>query len=569
MNSQKGSVKDRIRARIIFLEYKRSKHKKEQELAKKKNQEYEAKVKAEQIRIYGKPYSKTKAFFLSVIGLLIELITPKGTKNSIKRELDLLEKEKQQVFLRLEQDKDVNEVYNSIDKTYQKLEDLKQTYKKRLIFSSFSPMDKDNLLQKIDEKQRELIVINEICHNKENQNKKTNALSEKINISQKINEQNKTLDKERVTGIINIDKESLKSNKEDVQVTINSSQLALSSIKNMTTNIKEYTKEFETIKEKVQKEELYNTLFDFEFKLKQLLIRLKKIYEDYELLDEQFDLELLEKIIDIDVIDKYELRKNNKSILKRIEDCNNLLREIESKKQDLSIKKEIIQDNKLNEESKTNKEVKKEIKSKKYEEDKKELEEQFDDIYLANKIIINNIMEEKKMVEKLNKKLNNQSPLNKKKIVFMHAKRFTNSILNFGFSLLPIKYFRNRMLGTLVSGIMINNSLRTTRRILTFDNYKDNYILYNSIINEIKSNEDYISKIYDTCLDSQSQIRSIREHLNVNFSMLRDYDSELLEFHKQLDSLYNDLELQLNSLDKISRKYANVRQKIKVREGRY
>ena len=203
----------------------------------------------------------------------------------------------------------------------------------------------------------------------------------------------------------------------------------------------------------------------------------------------------------------------------------------------------------------------------KIEEEKKELKEQFDDVYLANKMIINNIIEERRIIQKISRKISSQTPVVRKRTVFTYAKKFTGSILNFGFSLLPFRYFCNRRLGTLVSSIMLNNSLRTTRKILTINTYQENYLLYNSIINEIKTNEDYISKTYDVCLNSLSQIQNIKEYLNVNYSMSMEYDAELLEFNRQLDSLSNTLLGQINSLQNISNNYKDLHQKVKVLDG--
>lgn len=573
MDSQKGSVKDRLRARKLFIKYKISKRKKEKELLKKKKQEVQARIKAEQIRLYGKSYSKPKVFILTIVGLLLGLITPKNSKKKIEEKLNIIEKEQKQIFLRLEQDKDIQEIYRSIDNTYQKLEDLKKDYKRKIIINSFNPLEKDKILNKIDSKQKELIVINEICHNKAKQENKI------VN-----NFTNKEYKKEAPS--ISLDKnKTISSNKVDISNTntnadINSNNIKsvavnkkdntlLSTIKTMNNNIKEYSKEFDYWKNKVTNEELYNTLFEYEFKVKQLLKEYKKMLEDYNLLKEQYNIESLEDILDIDVIDKFELRKNEKPILNKIDACEKILVTIENKKQLLSSKINIDKNKKEKPKTTIDNALKREEKKNKpkIEEEKKELKEQFDDVYLANKMIINNIIEERRIIQKISRKISSQTPVVRKRTVFTYAKRFTGSILNFGFSLLPFRYFCNRRLGTLVSSIMLNNSLRTTRKILTINTYQENYLLYNSIINEIKTNEDYISKTYDVCLNSLSQIQNIKEYLNVNYSMSMEYDAELLEFNRQLDSLSNTLLGQINSLQNISNNYKDLHQKVKVLDG--
>ena len=573
MDSQKGSVKDRLRARKLFIKYKISKRKKEKELLKKKKQEEQARIKAEQIRLYGKSYSKPKVFILTTVGLLLGLITPKNSKKKIEEKLNIIEKEQKQIFLRLEQDKDIQEIYRSIDNTYQKLEDLKKYYKRKIIINSFNPLEKDKILNKIDSKQKELIVINEICHNKAKQENKivnnfTNKESKKEAPSISL-DKNKTISSNKV-GISNTNTNADINSNNIKNVAVNKKDnTLLSTIKTMNNNIKDYSKEFDYWKNKVTNEELYNTLFEYEFKVKQLLKEYKKMLEDYNLLKEQYNIESLEDILDIDVIDKFELRKNEKTILNKIDACEKLLVTIENKKQLLSSKINIDKNKKEKPKTTIDNVLKREEKKNKpkIEEEKKELKEQFDDVYLANKMIINNIIEERRIIQKISRKIGSQTPVARKRTVFTYAKRFTGSILNFGFSLLPFRYFRNRRLGTLVSSIMLNNSLRTTRKILTINTYQENYLLYNSIINEIKTNEDYISKTYDVCLNSLSQIQNIKEYLNVNYSMSMEYDAELLEFNRQLDSLSNTLLGQINSLQNISNNYKDLHQKVKVLDG--
>lgn len=573
MDSQKGSVKDRLRARKLFIKYKISKRKKEKELLKKKKQEEQARIRAEQIRLYGKSYSKPKVFILTIVGLLLGLITPKNSKKKIEEKLNIIEKEQKQIFLRLEQDKDIQEIYRSIDNTYQKLEDLKKYYKRKIIINSFNPLEKDKILNKIDSKQKELIVINEICHNKAKQENKivnnfTNKESKKEAPSISL-DKNKTISSNKV-GISNTNTNADINSNNIKNVAVNKKDnTLLSTIKTMNNNIKDYSKEFDYWKNKVTNEELYNTLFEYEFKVKQLLKEYKKMLEDYNLLKEQYNIESLEDILDIDVIDKFELRKNEKTILNKIDACEKLLVTIENKKQLLSSKINIDKNKKEKPKTTIDNVLKREEKKNKpkIEEEKKELKEQFDDVYLANKMIINNIIEERRIIQKISRKIGSQTPVARKRTVFTYAKRFTGSILNFGFSLLPFRYFRNRRLGTLVSSIMLNNSLRTTRKILTINTYQENYLLYNSIINEIKTNEDYISKTYDVCLNSLSQIQNIKEYLNVNYSMSMEYDAELLEFNRQLDSLSNTLLGQINSLQNISNNYKDLHQKVKVLDG--
>lgn len=564
MDSQKGSVKDRLRARKLFLTYKKNKKKKEKELLKKKKQEKQMRIKAEQIRLYGKYYSKPKVFGLTVLGLFLGLFEPKNSNKKIEEKLNNIEKAQKQIFLRLEQDAYIEEVYQSIDNTYQKLEDIKKKYKRKLVLDNFNPLHKDKIINKIDQKQKELIVANEICHNKAKQIKKKESIITSNNTNISLNGKRK----ESINVSLNdnldvpVKNTALANDKVLQKKQVNKTKNALPSIKTINSNMKDYSKEYSFLKSKIDQEKEYNSLFTYEFKLKQLLKRYKLELEKYSKLKEQYNLEELNDILDIETLDKFELRKSEKAIVNKINECENLLIVLENKKSVLS--SNLIKNTKNDDVKKIEKKEQKSNKKPKLEEERQELKEQYDDIYMAHKMIINNIMEERKVVDKLKRKLSGQSAIVRKKSVFFSAKKFTNSILNFGFSLLPFKYFRNRRLGLLVSSVMLNNSLRTTRKILTLDAYEENYLLYNNIIKEIKTNEDYIQRTYDVCLNSLNQIQSIKTYLHSNYSMAMEYDSELLDFNSKLDRLANTLEEQMNSLENINRNYAKVHEKVKV-----
>ena len=559
MDSQKGSVKDRIRARFRFLQYKKLKKKQEQQFLKHKKMLEKERIKAEQIRLYGRSYNKIQVFSYTLLGLFIGFFTPKSSPSKIKKELEEIQNKFNDIVMSLEQDHDIQIVYDKIDNTYQQLDDLKKKYKIRLVADNFNPSKEISVLKTIDQKQKELQVFNEVCHKRENQNNN--------NVKNEYKRVNKT--KESMGATSTLENDSLTREKESIVLNSELDLNPLKIVKKMNEDLKEYDKELERIEETMRVQDTYAGLYDCEFKFKQLKMRISKILEEYELLEEKFDLEELEEIIDIDVIDKYELRKDEKKIVQRITRCETLLDEIERRKADISTssKSKNLNSNETKEGKKQEKiPIKKETDSSKKEQEREKLEEQFDDIYLANRIIVDQIAKEKRMIDKLNRQLYHQPAVVRKRSVFFYVKKFTTSILNFGFSFLPFKYFKSRMLGALVSGVMLNNSIRSVRRIFTPRGQEISYLVYNDMLKQIRTNQDYVYHLTNICYDSLTQISEIKDHLHLHYSISREYDAPLTEFYSELEQLELKLNTQLKDLERTNANYEVIKQKVKVRE---
>lgn len=535
MPNQKGSVKDRLRARFRFLQYKKLKRKKEKQIQKKQKKLNKERVRAEQIRLYGRSYNKAQVFGYSVLGLFIGIFAPKGSYKKVSKELQEIELQIDEIVLDLEQDKTPETIYNNLDNAYQRLDILKTKYKNSLVAQSFFSTNNNCMIKKIDEKKKELEVLNEICHTKEKQL-----------ISSFVSTKNK------------IDK---------IQTSKKGANLVLDDMKKMNETLKEYDKKLKELDEKIDQEQSCNGLYDYEFSLKQLRLRLQNFFEDYEKLKEHTNLELLNDYINIETIDKYELRKDESSIRKKIEQCLLLLNKIEAKKLSFNEKKsDIEQEERISiDKEKEKKEKKKTAKT----EEKKELKQQFDDVYLANKMIMDHILKEKRMIDKLKRQISHQPIVVRKRTIFYYTKNITHSILNFGFSIMPFSFFSNRFLGTLVSGIMLNNSLRSIRRVFTIEKKEVNYLFYQNILNEIHSKQDYVNHISSVCYDSLNQIQNIKEYLSVHYSMIREYDTDLSDFYKQLEQLEAKVKSQIIDLEKMNSNYEEVKQKVKIKNGKY
>lgn len=564
MPNQKGSVKDRLRSRYYFLRYKKAKKKQEKEFFKRKKKLEKERIKAEQIRMYGKSYNEFQVFGLTILGLVVGLFTPKGSTKKVTDELKIIEKSINQIVLKLEKDKEIWQVYQDIDNVYQKLENVKMNYKKRLIIDSFCPNQEKPLLKVIDKKQKELEVLNDVCRTKEQQQRKSMPITENQFPTKNEKElEPSLLQKSKPKYLQKEDNSSLTSVK---KLRIDE---PLMTVKKINTDLEEYDKEMLLLQNKIEETKDYSVLFDYEFKIKQLKIRIQELWENYDKLKEEYQLEELENILDIDIFDKYGLRKDDKKILARLEECKSLLKEIERKKVLLSEKKQITATEKEKREAE---QTYKDEQIKMNEENKKRkenLDEKIDEFYLSNKMVLDHILKEKKTIDKIKRQLSNQSPLVRKRSIFFYTKRVTTSILNFGISFLPFRFFKNRFAGALVSGIMINNSLRTVRRIFTIKQQEIPYIYYQNLVSEIHSNQDYIHHLSLVCEDSLSQVAEIREYLTLHYSMIRDYDAELVSFYHELDKIELQLNSQIHELEEMHENYDILKNKIKVKNSYY
>ena len=125
------------------------------------------------------------------------------------------------------------------------------------------------------------------------------------------------------------------------------------------------------------------------------------------------------------------------------------------------------------------------------------------------------------------------------------------------------------MLGTFVSGVMLNNSIRTVRRIFAPTGQEISYFVYNDMLKQIRTNQDYVYHLTELCYDSLAQISEIKNHLHLHYSISREYDAPLTEFYSELEQLEGQLTSQLSCLQKTSSSYEEIKQKIKIREGYY
>ena len=247
--------------------------------------------------------------------------------------------------------------------------------------------------------------------------------------------------------------------------------------------LKKTNTQIKTIEMKIDKVEQYNHFYDLENQLKYLKKQIELLKEKYKIVDNMPNINL----------DKYDLKKIPKKIDELLKLIDKDLKLIESKKQEMLNKKEVTS---------------KEEEPKKQPPKKTQIKKQeLDDAVKAQQIILNNIINQNKYFDDYIKKLAKST--NKKRTILTSLSNFASTIFNFTISLLPISIFKNKILGTLVSSIMINNSIKTMRKMLN-PNLEINYQLF---IDDYIKSKDILYETYELCNDSLFELSLLKQEL--------------------------------------------------------
>lgn len=528
---------DRLRSWNLFLKYKFKMLKKRREEKKyKKDKEKEIK-KNLQVSASGKYYSKPKVFGLTIIGLFLGIFESKADKQEkikkVENKVYILEK-KIDVLSFEEQ----TNLTNSIEKEIFELKSKNQFNGE--IKLRIKTCEKK--LETIKMKKND-VVSKQMYQQKENIETKNDESKENIKIDNKIGPN--TLYNKR-QGIYTPVLEIKVINKE----------------------IKDSHKKLKDINNKIITTTNYNSLYELEFSLKQLKIRFNDLLNRYSNLKELPGFSNLENILDIQDTDIYNLRFNESAINSRIQECNKYLNDIESKRSELLQKK----DNKQEEEKIKEKKSEKKKESKKKESKKKEekkIDEKLLEIRLANRIVLDSIANEKRNIVKFQRSINKMTIKNKKRSVFYYTKNLLSSIINFGLSLFPFSLFKNKFIAGLTSGIMLNNSLRSVRRVLNPE-IDTIYILYSDFEQQLNNTSDYLNNMDYLCNDSLNQINNIRNTVYMQYGNDIEYSNLLIGYLKYLDNIEEQVLSQQETILNLQQQVSitKVRNKQKVKEWR-
>ena len=502
MNGVLGSLKSMLkRFRMKFL--------------KKKKKEIE--------EIYDRKISKHSKFISAIYNIIALIYCPIGyvfenTTKKAKQEQSKLYKQLEKISVKLEDVKSLEKKDINIIE-----EQIKQV--KNKIAEQTSKNNKNNFTNKLKEIE---IKVNNIKRNNFNDIQKTNNIkNDNINNIVKSKNKKNEIFKD-INNVKNLPKQNYKLKKEnkkfveEVSKTIVGSKIINENkiifVKYANKELKNIDEKIKNIQEDILKQNKYDDYYDFEKELNYLRIKLLKLKLQYDEIKEYLDIEI--------DYDKYELCKSPKYINEMLESIDNNLKLIENRKKEI-INRKIVKNKEL---SKENKQVKK--KDKKVKENKK-----YDDLIIAQQLILNNIINQNKLFDEYMKKLSKTT--NKKQTILSYFSNLSSIVLNFTISLFPFTFFKNKFLGSLVSSIMINNSIKTMRRILN-PNLNLNYQMF---IDSYYDSQNILFDIYKTCENSLQELSILKQEL-----LLYNYD-DVKNLLIQIEIIENNLERQMRALN--------------------
>lgn len=146
-------------------------------------------------------------------------------------------------------------------------------------------------------------------------------------------------------------------------------------------------------------------------------------------------------------------------------------------------------------------------------------------------IIKKTLIEQEKFFDKEYKIFNQNSGNIKSKLKINSFDTFIDRTLEVIYNLFPVALFKNKMLGTLVSSILINNSIKKIRKQTELN--KNINVIVPEYLNQIKKQGQIIESIFDVQEDSLNNLISLKVSFEINNHMYAGTD----EYKKVLDKL--------------------------------
>ena len=169
----------------------------------------------------------------------------------------------------------------------------------------------------------------------------------------------------------------------------------------------------------------------------------------------------------------------------------------------------------------------------------------------AQELVVENIIEQNRYLEEYFQKITKAT--NRKKTLFSSLLNFSKSIVNFAVSLFPIFLFKNKLLGSLVSTIMLNNSIKTMRKMVD-PSLEMKYLL----LEEYKNHQQMVIDIYKISNNSLMELADLKKQL---VSFYNSNEAKLLL--EQITTIEESIIKQLELLKLKDKKISKVLVKIK------
>lgn len=293
-----------------------------------------------------------------------------------------------------------------------------------------------------------------------------------------------------------------------VKKTENENVLPLPSKNTEKEKIKKLKEALDLLSYKITITEQYSLFYDYEEKLKACRQELEEMLAGVE---KAYFMELLSDI---------EQKERKKPIVELLNQVTILEKTIVNKKKQIYNSKP-KQDELVVEKKQDSKE---ETKEKKEKENKELLSEW----QQAELLIMQQIEQQQKQLNEFNKKRGK----NGQKGLFHTLSSLASNAIGLLFSITPFAIFKNKILGTLVTTIMVNNSLKSVRKLL----HPQEEINYQWLGQELREKQSILKSIYYVSEDSLYQVGVLREEVML---LLQENPKsvEILSFLQQLESI--------------------------------
>ena len=296
----------------------------------------------------------------------------------------------------------------------------------------------------------------------------------------------------------------------------------------------------------------------FDYKISDEIKKSKKIQSDNEV--KNLNLEIIDVKENLKMIRKNEqdedyeyeiywikdkvisLKKETNKLIKKEEKGNNDVKKINKLLSSLTVLDDILDslnDNNINE---------KETKS----QDKFKLITQ--DIHLVESSIEENLSNTHKEIDKLKTIVNLTSPKIRKKTFYSGIVNFLNNTVTLSNTMFPIVLFKNQLVGFLTSSILINNRIRTIRKVITSKNKNLSYIEYRDIIKKLDSKIGCLTNIQTVLGDTLKQIEKLEYEIESEYQEDFEEYKETTDMYRKLDILKEQITPKKQEIDEMINK---------------
>lgn len=182
------------------------------------------------------------------------------------------------------------------------------------------------------------------------------------------------------------------------------------------------------------------------------------------------------------------------------------------------------------------------------------------DIHLIDSSIKENLSNTHKEIDKLKKIVDYTNPKIRKRTFYGGLLDFLKNTLEITISMFPIVLFKNQLVGYLTNTILINNKIRTLRKVISSKNKSMAYIEYRDIIKKLETKQGCLENTKIVLSDTLIQIEKLEYEIEQEYKDDFDVYSQIIDIYRQLDGIRNqivpkkeEIELMVNDLTKLKK----------------